>query len=913
MRPLQTLAVLLAVLLAAPLAAAQDAAPPADAAGVSVPLLDRDLFFGDPEVSGARLSPDGRFLAFMRPYRGVRNVWVKGVDEPFDAARPMTADDRPVSGASWSRDGAYLVYGQDKGGDENVHIYVVDPTAPPEAATGVPPSRDVTPYDGVKAQLVAAPKAEPRTFVVGLNDRDPQVHDLYRVDLDTGERELVVENPGGVLGWTFDRDDRLRLAVRMTPEGRIETVAVGDDGALGDVVLSCTVHESCGSVAFTPGGDRFYAITNAGDRDLTELVTVDPATGDVALVEADPEGEADLQNVLLDDDTGEIVATVYEGDRRRLYWRDAGAEADYAYVRERLEAEGFGEAADVYRTGATDDDRTWLVYAQSDTDPGAMYLFDRDARELALQYRPRPGLSPDVLAPRRPVRYASTDGTEIPGYLTVPRGERPEAGWPLVVYPHGGPWARDSYGYDGMAQFLANRGYAVLQPNFRASTGYGKAFQNAGNREWGRLMQDDLTAGVDHLVDQGLVDPSRVGIYGVSYGGYAALAGLAFTPEAYAAGVSYVGPSNLFTLLESLPSYWEPLRARMYEQVGDPTTPEGEALLRAASPLFSADRIEDPLLVIQGANDPRVKQAESDQIVVALRDRGAPVGYLVAEDEGHGFAGVENRTAAYAALEAFLAEHLGGRVQAEMPEAVAARLAEITVDPATVVLEDAGELEAARVADLPALDGAALAEGASSYAATIEVQGQTVPLSTTREVRREGDSVVVTERASTPMGEATDVLTLDGATLRPVSRRIEQGPAVIELAYGDGAVTGTVAQGEAETPVDVALDAPVLGDAATLGAAGLAVGDEAAFRTFDAASQRVAAYRAVAEAAETVEVPAGSFETVRVALEPVDGASGREVLWFDGAGRLVKRTAVLPQMGGAVMTVELAGDGPAGG
>ena len=451
----------------------------------------------------------------------------------------------------------------------------------------------------------------------------------------------------------------------------------------------------------------------------------------------------------------------------------------------------------------------------------------------------------------------------------------------------------------------------MLQPNFRASTGYGKAFTNAGNRQWGRLMQDDLTAGVEHLVEQGLVDPDRVGISGASYGGYAALAGLAFTPEVYVAGISYVGPSNLFTLLESLPSYWEPLRARMYEQVGDPTTPEGEGLLRAASPLFSADQIEDPLLVIQGANDPRVKQAESDQIVVALRDRGFPVEYVVAEDEGHGFAGLENRMAAYVAMERFFAEHLGGRVQQDVPDDVAARLADLTVDPATVVLANAAEAEAARVADLPALDPARLPLGTSAYAATIAVQGQTIPLQTTRTVRREGSAVVVVERASTPMGEVADVLTLDGTTLRPVSRRIEQGPAVIELAYGDGAVTGTVTANGAETPVEIALDAPVLGDAATLGAAGLSVGDEVAVRVVDVTSQRASAYRAVAEAVETVEVPAGAVEATRVVLEPVDGVSGKETLWFDGDGRLVKRVAVLPQMGGAVMTVELAGTGDA--
>ena len=679
---LSALPVLLA--LAVPPAAAQTAVA-ATAPGLVgadlPPLLDRDLFSGDPEVLGAQLSPDGASLTFVKPYAAepggdaVLNVWVKGVDEPFEAARPLTAADRPVLTSFWSEDSRYVLYVQDTGGDENFHVWAVDPTE--ATGDGVPEARDLTPADGVRAQIVDVPTSDPGHILVGLNDRDPAWHDVYRVALATGERELLIENTDRVSGWETDLDGEVRLAYRTAESGATEILAV-DDGVVGDVVYACGVVESCAVVRFHADGERVYLVTNAGGRDLTELVLLDPAAGEETLVERDPEGEVDFGGAVFDDVTERLALTYYDGARLRLYPKDEAWAADLAYLDGRL------PDGEVLPAGGSRDERTWLVSVSSDVDPGSRYLFDRDTREVAFLYRSRPDLPAEHLAEMRPVTYEARDGLQIPAYLTLPRGVEAR-GLPTVLLVHGGPWSRDSWGYNSTAQFLANRGYAVLQPNFRGSTGYGKAFLNAGNREWGTgAMQHDLTDGARWLIEEGIADPERVAIMGTSYGGFATLAGLAFTPDLFAAGVDVVGPSNLISLLASIPPYWASVVQMFHERMGDPTTEEGRAQLMAQSPLNSADAITAPLLIIQGANDPRVKQAESDQIVAALHGRGYPVRYLVAEDEGHGFYGELNRLAQTVATEAFLAEHLGGRAQGDVPADVAERLATLTVDPAAV-------------------------------------------------------------------------------------------------------------------------------------------------------------------------------------------------------------------------------------
>jgi dipeptidyl aminopeptidase/acylaminoacyl peptidase len=655
---------------------------PSPAAGQPPPVLDRDLFFGNPEISGAQLSPDGRFLSFVKPHKDTRNIWVKRLAEPFSAAKLLTNDPtRPITNYFWSRDSKYVLFTQDKGGDENYSVYAVDPAAPAAAGTEVPAPRNLTAAKGVRAFIYSVPRTKPDVIFVGLNDRDPAWHDLYQVSIATGERTLLRKNTDRISSWVFDETGTLRLAGRTAANGDTEILRVDASGFTP--VYSCSVFETCRPVRFHKDGTRAYLVTNKGDADLIRLTLFDPASGKEEVVESDPSNKVDLGQAIFSDLTGELVATVYDDERVRFHFRDKAYEADYRAVQKQL------PGRDLTIASTTRDEQLWLVNAAGDTEPGERHLFDRRTKQLTLQYRTREKLPREALSPVRAISYPSSDGLPIPAFLTLPKGG-PDKALPLIVLPHGGPWARDTFGYDGWAQFLANRGYAVLQPNFRGSTGYGKKFLNAGNRQWGEKMQDDLTWGVKHLVGQGIADAKRIGIMGASYGGYATLAGVAFTPDVYAAGVSIVGPSNLVTLLDSIPPYWEAGRKMFHERMADSGTPEGKAQLVRQSPLTAAAKIRTPLLVVQGANDPRVKKAESDQIVVALRDRGFPVEYLVAPDEGHGFARPVNNMAMFATVEKFLAKHLKGRFQETMPADVAARLAEITVDPKTVVLTTKG-------------------------------------------------------------------------------------------------------------------------------------------------------------------------------------------------------------------------------
>jgi len=705
------------------------------------PLIDRELFFGDPEISGAQLSPDGKFLTFLKPFDGTRNVWVKGTVEPFSAAKPLTNEKkRPIPAYFWSRDSKYVLYVQDQGGDENYNVYAVNPSDAPPAGAPVPKARNITDAKGVRAEIFAVPESDPDLLYVGLNDRDKAWHDLYKVKISTGEKTLLRKNSDRISGWVFDTKDTLRLAVRSAENGDTEFLRVDSDGF--KLIYSCGVFESCAPVQFEKTDKQVYLITNKGeDVDLISLALMDPATGTTSIVESDPLKRVDLGDAKFSQRTHELLSTVYTDAKDRIYWKNKAWESDYKLLQSSLPGKeiAFGSS--------NKDETLFVISANSDTEPGETYLFDRKTKKLELQYRIREKLDRAALAHMKPVSYKSSDGLEIPAYLTLPKG-MPEKNLPLVVFPHGGPWGRDNWGYSRYAQFLANRGYTVLQMNFRGSTGYGKKFLNAGNLEWGQKMQDDITWGVKYLAAEGIVDPKRVGIMGGSYGGYATLAGVAFTPDVYAAAVSIVGPSNLITLLDSIPPYWEAARVVFYKRMGDPKTPAGKAQLERQSPLNSASRIKTPLLVAQGANDPRVNKAESDQIVIALRDRGFPVGYIVAPDEGHGFARPVNNTALFAAAEKFLAQYLDGRYQEGATPEVAARLKEITVDPKTVVLAKKVDPNSVGVPK-PAKS---LKAGVTKFKATLQMGPQTINLAIATEIKEDGVQWVIVDNMTTPHG-----------------------------------------------------------------------------------------------------------------------------------------------------------------
>ena len=633
------------------------------------PLIDRELFLADPDITGAQLSPDGNFIAFQKQLDGVLNVWVKGIDEPIEAARPVTADaESPIIFYFWSADGRYILYVQDKGGNENFHLYAVEPGT---LAT----ARNLTPVENTTALLYSVPKQTPNEIVIGLNDRDPQFHDVYRLNLTTGERSLIIQNNENIAGWAFDNGGNVRLAIRQSLAGGNELLNV-ENGELS-TIYTCALEEICVPIQFHANEQQIYLKTNR-DTDLTQLELLDVETGQSELVEADPENQVDLEGAIFSGETNELIATSYVGDRRRIYPKREEWAADLAFLQQQL------PGVNLSLNSITRDEQLALIGTQSDVNPGAMYLYNRSAQTLEKLYDAWPDLPSEYLATVAPIRYTARDGVEIPAYLTLPQGIAPE-NLPVIVFPHGGPWGRDFWGYSPFAQFFANRGYAVLQPNFRGSAGYGKAFLNAGNQAWGTgVMQHDVTDGVQYLIDQGIADPERVGISGFSYGGYATLAGLAFTPELYAAGASIVGPSNLITLMGSIPPYWAPIRDSLTLRVGDPDDPRDRNRLIAQSPLFSADQIQAPLLVVQGANDPRVPQAESDQIVAALRELERPVEYLVALDEGHGFRKENNILAMTAAIERFFANHLDGRYQDEISPDLQTQLETLTVDIETV-------------------------------------------------------------------------------------------------------------------------------------------------------------------------------------------------------------------------------------
>jgi dipeptidyl aminopeptidase/acylaminoacyl peptidase len=880
---------LLALALTLPAALARAAAPP---------LLDRELFFGNPEIAGATLSPDGKYIAFLKPWKDTRNVWVKKTGDPYDKARLVTADPkRPIPGFFWTRDSKNVLFVQDKDGDENYNVYAVDPAAAPEAGKDAPPARNLTDAKGARAAIYSLPKNDPDTIYVGLNDRDAAWHDLYKVKISTGERTLIRKNTERIAGWVFDHAGVLRLAERTSDKGDTEILRV--DGDAFKLVYSCSVFESCGLHRFHKDNARVYLESNKGDADLTRLLLLDPATGKEEVVESDPMKRVDFGTPLFSEATDELVATTYEDDRTRVYFRDKAFEADYKLLQKKI-----GDK-EIRPGSSTRDDSVWIVAATSDTDPGTVYLFDRKTKKLSVEYVVRERIPREHMASMKPIRYKSSDGLEIPAYLTLPKGVEAK-NLPLVVFPHGGPWARTSWSFSNGAEFLANRGYAVLQPNFRSSTGYGKKFLNAGNKQWGDLMQDDLTWGVKYLVAQGIADPKRVAILGGSYGGYATLAGVAFTPDLYAAGVAIVAPSNLLTLLETIPPYWESGRVIFHERMGNPNSPEGKKQLERQSPLNSAAKIKTPLLVVQGANDPRVKKAESEQIVIALRDRGFPVGYILAPDEGHGFARPVNNMAMWAASEAFLAKHIGGRFQEGGTPEVVARLKEITVDPKTVVL--AKKVDAAAVGAPKPVSG--LTAGTYKYAGAIVAGAQTIPISGVNIVTEEAATYTVNYTMKLPMGEANDTVTLDKATLQPVKRTVKQGPVSMDLAFKDGKVTGTVAMGGEPKPLDLSTGGELYADGAaaweSLAHLPLAEGYTVTYRNFDVQKQKPSLKQFKVLGAEALTVPAGTFQTWKAEVTSAEGEPGSTTVWVVKDSRKVAKTSsVVPQMGGATVTSEL--------
>ncbi len=614
-------------------------------------MIPRQVLFGNPEKSMARISPDGAYLSYLAPVEGVLNVWIATVDDP-DSARPITNDEeRGIRHYDWTYDGQHILYYQDAKGDEDWHVYATN------IATGE--TRDLTPFEKVNSQILSVNEKTPDEILIGINNRNPQLHDVYRIALSTGERTLVEENPGFV-SYLFDNDDRTRFAMTFSPSGGQE-ILQRDENNQWQPFLE--VPNTDALTTYLTGFDKSNQILYMIDsrkRNTAALFTLDLASGKQALVAED--GRADVGGMLVHPTEKHAQAVSFTYDRNHWHVLDPAIQEDMDYLHS-------VEDGELSITSRTLDDRLWTAAYVLDNGPVKYYLYDRTRKQATYLFSNRTDLDDYQLARMHSLTIKSRDEWNLVSYLTLPPDSvsnddaRPNSPVPLVLLVHGGPWGRDIWGYDPHHQWLSNRGYAVLSVNFRGSTGFGKEFTNAGNGEWAGKMHDDLIDAVNWAVREKITQRDQVAIMGGSYGGYATLVGLTFTPETFVCGVDIVGPSNLVTLLQNVPPYWVPILPMMKDRVGDWTTEEGQKSLLAKSPLARVDQIQRPLLIGQGANDPRVKQVESDQIVEAMKKKNIPVTYVLYPDEGHGFARPENRLSFYAVAEAFLSEHLGGQFE----------------------------------------------------------------------------------------------------------------------------------------------------------------------------------------------------------------------------------------------------------
>ena len=606
------------------------------------PLIPRQVLFGNPDKANPQISPDGKYLTYIAPDKNnVLQVWLRTVGKQDD--RILTADKkRGIRSYFWTYNPQQLIYQQDADGDENWHFYAVD-----IESNNV---RDLTPYKGIKAQMIALDPKFPNQALIGMNLKDPRKHDAYKIDLKSGKAALEMENPGNIVDSEADAKFQIRAAVATTPDGGSELLTREDTSQPWKTIRKWKPDEEGDAVGFSQDGKTLY-IEGNHDANAVRLNALNLATGKETVLAQDP--QYDVGAKFIHPVKRQIQAVGFYRDKLEWQVLDKSIADDFrAIARVRR-----GEFEVVDRDLA---DQTWLVEYNTDDGPVYYYTYDRRSKKSQFLFSNRPELEKLSLAQMKPIAYQSRDGLTIHGYLTTPVGIEAK-NLPTVLLVHGGPWARDTWGYDPQVQWLANRGYAVLQVNFRGSTGYGKKFLNAGNREWAGKMHNDLIDGVNWIVKQGIADPKKVAIMGGSYGGYATLVGLTFTPDVFAAGVDIVGPSNLITLMQSIPPYWEPVRANFYYRVGN--LEKEPDFLKQRSPLFFADRIKKPLLIGQGANDPRVKQAESEQIVTAMRKANKPVEYILYTDEGHGFARPQNRLHFFAKAEEFLSKYLGGRIE----------------------------------------------------------------------------------------------------------------------------------------------------------------------------------------------------------------------------------------------------------
>ncbi len=605
------------------------------------PKIALEDFFKNPERASFQISPDGNIISYTAPWESRMNIFIQKIGE--DSVKQITFEkDRDIARYFWAN-GNRILYLKDEGGNEDYKLFGVDINGENAMC--------LTCFPGVRTTIIDDLKDIPDEIIIGLNKRNPQVFDPYRLNIVSGKLTMLAENPGTIVGWLTDHEGKLRVAFEIT-DGVNQTILFRDnENEDFKPILTTTWKENFSPQFFTFDNKQLYVSSNIG-RDKNEIVIFDPKSGK-EVKNLYRNNEVDVDGLTYSQKRKVITAAFYTTDKDQYHFFDDQAKDHYEFLQSKLP--GYEIAITFSDTAET----KFIVRTYSDRSRGAYYLFDAESKEVTKIADISPWLNEDQLAPMQPITYVTRDSLTIHGYLTLPKGYKAKK-LPVVMFPHGGPWARDYWGFDPEVQFLANRGYAVLQMNFRGSTGYGKEFWLKSVRQWGRAMQNDISDGVQWLINKGIADPKRIAIYGGSYGGYAVLAGLTLTPELYACGVDYVGVSNMFTFMNTIPPYWEPMRQQFYELVGNPV--EDSLWLAEVSPVFHADKIVAPLFIAQGANDPRVNKAESDQMVEALKARGITVEYMVKDNEGHGFRNEENRFDFYRAMERFLAQHIGDSV-----------------------------------------------------------------------------------------------------------------------------------------------------------------------------------------------------------------------------------------------------------
>jgi dipeptidyl aminopeptidase/acylaminoacyl peptidase len=745
-------------------------------------LPDRDLFINNPEIRNGQISPDGKMISFFKSYKGVTNIWIKKTDEPIARAHPVTSSEEALDNAYWTADSRFILFAHHLSNNPNSNIYAVDLLD--SSGGDIPIVRNLTPMDSAGAMIIGVSKKNPDIVWIGLNRRDPRAYDLYKLEISTGAMTIIRKNSEHLEKWYFDWEENLRLATRINnKEGSTEVMRLNKDGS-ATKIYDCSALEKCRPLCFDSISQNFFMVTNKGDnQDLQKLVSMNVETLRITDVEQDPRGKVDFGEIQFGSSSHEILFTSYIDVKPRKYWKDTSYQADHALLQKKI------PGREIDFMNSSDDENRWLVMAWSDDKLAQVYLFDRSNKQLTLQYTPENSLKPyeAVFSKMQPAVYQSSDEMNIPGYLSLPKG-LPAKNLPLIVMPHAGPWDRDYWGFNRIVQWLTSRGYAVLQMNYRGSAGYGKKFMNAGNKQWGLLMQDDITWGVNDLIGKGIADPKRIGIIGTDYGGYAVLAGLTFTSDIYAAGVDINGPANLLSLSRSLPAEWNISQKAFAERVGDSSTVAGKNFLRKRSPLNADTLIKTPLMIVQAQDAPFTQKPDNDRIVVTLRDSSRSVEYISVGGESFPSDAMTDNLAAFAKMEQFLGKNLHGRYQESMKPAVAARLREITVDPAGVTLGVGMTVIAIQELPTPASD---LSAGNYSYSLLVEVPGRKVPLAMLRSISTDSTDWIVTDRILGQSGDQSDEARYQRGNLQLISRKTLQKSTVTDYHFGPREVTTT--------------------------------------------------------------------------------------------------------------------------